>query len=196
MPLNRLISKQTGFAIAGVLALTACAQFGVTVTRVDHAYQYDPFQVSTAGGGDRQLKVEVLGNPFEVSQDELERTVISSMQGRTFGVPVNFSAAPTNQDPNRNFHVVVAFNPEGVRDPGQLCTASSDLKSVATTGGTLTLMGALCSSDIYLSHAIARAGGIDGVNSDTLDSLVAQLTISLFPDENPNRQTDGEVPTN
>jgi hypothetical protein len=67
---------------------------------------------------------------------------------------------------------------------------------VATRGGTLTLMGALCSSDIYLSHAIARAGGIDGVNSDTLDSLVAQLTISLFPDENPNRQTDGEVPTN
>ena len=38
MPLNRLITKQTGFAIAGVLALTACAQFGVIVTRVNHSY--------------------------------------------------------------------------------------------------------------------------------------------------------------
>jgi len=174
-------------------ALAACAQFGVTVTRVDYAHQYAPLEVSAAGGGDRQLKVVVMGNPFGVPQDDLERAMIKSMQGRTFGVPVNFATAPTNTDPSRDFRVVVAFNPDGVRDPGKLCEAESDLASVANNAGVVTLMGAFCSTDSYLSHAIARASDVDGINSEKFDSLVAQLTLSLFPDENPHRKADGDT---
>lgn len=180
-------------AIAGLATLAACSQFGVTVSRVDYANQYEPLEISAAGGGDRQLKVVVLGNPFDVPQNELDNAVINSMQGRTFGVPVNFAAEPTNTDPSRNYRVVVAFNPDGVRDPGQLCKVGTDLKSTASPGGVLTLMGAFCSTDSYLSHAMARSSDVDGVNSDTFDGLVAQLTLSLFPDENPNRQVDGDA---
>ena len=39
----------TAIALA---ALTACT--GVTVSRVDHAVQYNPLEASAAGGGDRQ----------------------------------------------------------------------------------------------------------------------------------------------
>lgn len=179
-------------AIAGLATLAACAQFGVTVSRVDYANQYEPLEVSAAGGGDRQLKVVVLGNPFDVPQVELDNAVISSMQGRTFGVPVNFAAAPTNTDPSRNYRVVVAFNPDGLRDPGQLCKAGTDLGSTTSNGGVLTLMGAFCSTDSYLSHAMARSSDVDGIRSEKLDALVAQLTLALFPNENPNRQTDGD----
>jgi len=181
------------FAVAVLATLVACAQYGVTVSRIDYAYQYEPLEITAAGGGDRQLKVVVLGNPFDAPQAELETSVINSMQRRTFGIPVNFAAEPTNTDPNRDYRVVVAFNPEGIRDPGKLCSVGTDLNSTTSNGGVLTLMGAFCSTDSYLSHAIARASDVEGVNSEKLDGLVAQLTLSLFPDENPNRQVDGDT---
>lgn len=186
------MSYRIPLILAGLTALSACAQLGVTVSRVDYAHQYEPLEASAAGGGERQMKVVVMGNPFEIPQTELERGVVKSMQGRTFGVPVNFATNPTNTDPDRDFRVVVAFNPEGIRDPGKLCTADGNLTSAATEKGLLIVMGAFCSTDSHLSHAMARAYDVDGINSRTFDSLVAQLTLSLFPDENPHRKYDGD----
>lgn len=174
-------------------ALTACAQFGVTVTRVDYAHQYEPLEVSAAGGGDRQLQVVVMGNPFDVPKADLEQAMIQSMQGRTFGVPVNFAIRPTNTDPDRDFRVIVAFNPDGIRDPGKLCEADGEVASVADNDGIVTLMGAFCSTDSYLSHAIARAPDVAGIDAENFDTLVSQLTLSLFPDENPHRKVDGDT---
>jgi hypothetical protein len=193
MEIQMLGISHTPLTLIVLGALAACAQFGVTVTRVDYAHQYAPLEVSAAGGGDRQLQVLVMGNPFDVPQADLERATIKSMQWRTFGVPVNFAITPTNTDPNRDFRVVVAFNPEGIGDPGKLCEAEGNLKSNTNDAGITTLMGAFCTSDSYLSHAIARAPDIEGINSATFDSLVAQLTLSLFPDENPHNQVEGDT---
>lgn len=179
--------------LIGVLVLGACAQSGVVVSRVDYAFQYEPAEISAAGGGDRQLKVSVLGNPFDASAEAVEASVIKSMQGRTFGIPVNFSANPENPDPSRAYHVVVAFNPEGVLAPGELCAAGDDLTFVNPAPETTTLMGAFCSSDSYLSHAIARTDAVAGPGSEQLDGLVAQLTLALFPSDNPNRQVEGDT---
>lgn len=181
------------FALIGVVTLSACAQSGVVVSRVDYAFQYEPAEVSAAGGGDRQMKVTVLGNPFDAPEADVEASVINSMQGRTFGVPVNFSASPENPDPSRSYRVVVAFNPDGIRDPGQLCATSGSVASTNSRNGTTTLMGAFCSADSYLSHAVARADAVAGPGSEKLDGLVAQLTLALFPGENPNRQVEGDT---
>lgn len=187
------IKPSLSLALVGVFVLGACAQSGVVVSRVDYAFQYEPAEVAAAGGGDRQMKVSVLGNPFDAPSQDVEASVIDSMQGRTFGVPVNFSANPNNPDPSRSYRVVVAFNPEGVRDPGQLCETDDDLATGSSDTGTTTLMGAFCSSDSYLSHAIARADAVGGPDSEKLDGLVAQLTLALFPDENPHRKVDGDT---
>lgn len=180
--------------IAGIslIALAGCAFSGVTVSRVDYANQYEPLEIAAAGGGDRQMKVVVSGNPFDAPMPEVEQSVIASMQGRTFGIPVNFSANPENPDPSRPYRVVVAFNPDGVRDPAQLCATGDSLTSSTPGSGTTTLMGAFCSSDSYLSHAVARADAVEGPGSEKLDDMVAQLTLALFPSENPNQQVDGD----
>lgn len=178
-------------AVGGLLTLTACAQFGITVTRVDYANQYEPAEASAAGGGDHQMKVTVLGNPFDAPHAALEAAVIDSMQGSSSGIPINFAANPENPDPSRSFHVVVAFNPETIRDPAKLCATGEDVALAEPAAGTVTLMGAFCSSDSYLSHAIARASDIEGPASEKLDAMVIQLTLALFPDENPHRRPDG-----
>ena len=179
-------------AVAALAALTACT--GVTVSRVDYAFQYDSLQASAAGGGDRQMQVVVLGNPFDIPQAQLEKAVIAAMQASSFAVPINFAINPENPDPSRPYRVVLAFNPEAIRDPGKLCAAGDGLKTTASADGKLTLMGAFCSTDIYLSHGMARASDVGGAGSATFDDMIFQLTASLFPGRNPHDQSAGDTP--
>lgn len=175
------------FTIAAMMALTACT--GVTVSRVDHANQYDPLEATAAGGGDRQMRIVVLGNPFDIPQAQLEKAVVDALAANSFGVPINFAIDPENPDPSRPYRLVMAFNPDGLRDPGNLCKAVDDLEIDNNAGDKLTLMGAFCSTDLYLSHAIVRAGDVTGPRSETFDDMIFQLKTALFPGRNPNEQT-------
>jgi len=192
MPSKPRLPAKLPLAVAALVALTACT--GVTVSRVDHANQYDPLQASAAGGGDRQMQVVILGNPFDMPQPALEKAVIDAMQSNPFSVPINFAINPENPDLSRPYRVVLAFNPEGIRDPGKLCESTGSLKSAAPADGKVTLMGAFCSSDSYLSHGIARARDVAGTGSEKFDNMIFQLTISLFPSRNPHDQSAGEPP--
>ncbi|MGB0626116.1 MAG: hypothetical protein ACPGQ5_06060 [Alphaproteobacteria bacterium] len=188
---RKLLNPKIAALLAATAALAACT--GVTVSRVDHAIQYNPFEAAAAGGGDRQMRVVVLGNPFDTPQAELEGAVIAAMQDTNFGVPLNFALDPANPDTSRPFRVVMAFNPDGLRDPGKLCEAT-DVKTASPTDGRVTLMAAFCSKESYLSHAIARAGDVGGTGSKTFGDMIFQLTASLFPSRNPNDQSAGEPP--
>lgn len=173
-------------------ALAACT--GVTVSRVDHAVQYDALEAGAAGGGDRQMQVVVLGNPFDTPQAQLNRSVIAAMQQSSFAVPINFALDPANPDPGRPYRVVMAFNPAALRDPGKLCAADEGLETGKSGDGNITLMAAFCSTDSYLSHGIARAGEVGGAGSETFDEMIFQLTASLFPGRNPHDQSAGDPP--
>lgn len=186
------IPAKLPLTVVAMAALTACT--GVTVSRVDHANQYDPLQASAAGGGDRQMQLVVLGNPFDMPQPALEKAVVDAMQSSPFAVPINFAINPENPDPSRPYRVVLAFNPAGIRDPGKLCESTDGLKTAAAPDGKVTLMGAFCSTDSYLSHGIARANDVAGASSETFNHMIFQLMISLFPGQNPNDQSAGEPP--
>jgi hypothetical protein len=182
---------RTPIAVAGLLALGACAQFGVTVTSTGYVQQYEPAEVSAAGGGDRQLKVTVLGTPFDAPMSAVEAAVLASMQSTPSGVPVNYATQTTNADPQRPYHVVIAFNPAGIRNPAALCSSPASFRYAPPKNGETVLMGALCSSDSFLSHARARSQGVERLNSKQFDTLVSQLTLALFPSRNPHYQDDG-----
>ncbi|MBT4770968.1 MAG: hypothetical protein HOL07_12910 [Rhodospirillaceae bacterium] len=192
MPSKPRFNAKAPLSAVALAALTACT--GVTVSLVDHANQYDPQQASAAGGGDRQMQVVVIGNPFDMPQSALEKAVIDAMQSSAFGVPINFAINPENPDPSRPYRVVFAFNPEGIRDPGKLCESTDGLKTAAVADGKVTLMGAFCSTDSYLSHGIARASDVAGTGSETFGHMIFQLTTSLFPGRNPNDQSAGDTP--
>jgi len=177
------------YLFAGLLlsSLTACALSGVTVTRVDYAQQYSPQEVGAAS----VIPVAVHGNPFGGSDAEFRKYVIKSMQGQTFGVPVRFTQAPEQADPNQRFHVVLVFASTGSASPNTLCGAKGDrIPATTRTSGSVNLLGAFCSKDRYLSHAIARANEVPGPGSEKLDAVISQLTLNLFPDENPNNQVE------
>lgn len=185
-------NRKIPLTAAALAALTACS--GVTVSRVDHATQYSPLEASAAGGGERQMRLVVLGNPFDTPQAQFESAVIAAMQSTAFGVPINFAADPENPDPSRPYRVVLAFNPEGINDPGKLCEAGDGVTTASTPGGDVTVMGAFCSTNSYLSHAIARAGEVGGPGSETFADMIFQLKTSMFPSRNPHDQSAGDPP--
>jgi hypothetical protein len=185
------VKTEIPIALAGLFALSACADFGVVVTSTGYVQQYEPAEVSAAGGGERQLQLTVLGTPFDAPREAVETAVIAIMQSTPTGVPVNYAISPTNSDPQRPYHVVVAFNPAGIRNPAALCSDRADVEYADPKNGTTTLMGALCSSDSFLSHAQARSQGVDGLNSAQFDTLVSQLTLALLRSRNPHYQDDG-----
>lgn len=178
----------TAIALA---ALTACT--GATVSRVDRSFQYNALEASAADGGDRQMQVVVLGNPFDILRSELEEATVDSLQSSPSFIPINFAINPENPDPDRPYRLVLAFNPDGISDPGKLCEVDGDLKTSAGTDGRLTMMGAFCSTDSYLGHGIARASKVDGADSASFDDMVFQLKTSLFPSRNPHDQSAGDL---
>lgn len=182
------LSKSGTILAAGLCsALAACALSGITVSRVDHAYQYSPLEISAAGS----LPVAIHGNPFGDPDKELETAVLAAMQGSTFGMPVRFIPAPDKPDPEQRFHVVLAFAPPGAASPDKLCEANaSDVPTTTAKSATVNLLGAFCSKDSYLSHAIARADEVAGPDSPKFKALVSQLTLSMFPSRNPHYDSD------
>ena len=103
MPSKPRFNAKAPLSAVALAALTACT--GVTVSLVDHANQYDPQQASAAGGGDRQMQVVVIGNPFDMPQSALEKAVIDAMQSSAFGVP-------SDCDPSRRAITATTFTPD------------------------------------------------------------------------------------
>lgn len=192
MPNKHRFPAKLSLTAVALAALTACT--GVTVSRVDHAFQYDPLEASAAGGGDRQMQVVILGNPFDIPRAQLEQATIDALRTSAAGIPINFAINPENPDPGRPYRLVLAFNPDGILDPGKLCEVDGDIRTTAGPEDNLTLMGAYCSTDYYLGHAIARASNVDGTGSETFDDMVFQLKTSLFPSRNPHDQSAGDPP--
>jgi hypothetical protein len=185
--------KQTVLTAFATIAPMSCSASGVTVSRIDYADQYVPAEASAAGGGDHQMKLVVWGNPFDVPQAALSDAVVGGIQGKTFGVPINFALEPANPDPSRPWRVVIAFNPEGMRDPARLCTLDGPPQTARNTGAPLTVMGAFCTTDSHLTHAVARSRAATGIDTPEFEALLSQLTLALFPDDNPNNRPDGDV---
>ncbi len=155
------------------------------MTRTDYDHRYDPSEASTAGGGDRQMEVRVLGNPFGTPPEALGAAVIDVMQRSSF-VPVNFAARPGNPDPERNVYVVLAFEPDRALEAERLCGEGGPVETHQATGKTTTLMGAYCLGNRYLSRAIARADDVGGIETEKFRGLVSQMTLALFPTQNPH----------
>lgn len=187
---SRNLGLKPLIAVIAALTVAACALSGITVSRVDHAHQYSPLEISAA----RTLPVAVHGNPFSVSAAKLEASVIDSMQGSTFGIPVRFVPAPDQRDPEQRLHVVLAFAPPGAARVDKLCELKSeDVPATTEISGSVNLLGAFCSTDSFLSHAIARADSVPGPDSPSFEALVSQLTLSMFPNRNPHSDSD-DVP--
>ncbi len=178
-------TKRFGLAALAAVFLAGCAASGVTIYRTDVAQQYSPQTLGLIGSGKHDLQVDVGGNPFAVDEVALMAAVITGLEGRTGGIPVNFSGAPDNPYPRGNYRTVVVFNAPPSVSQWDVCRAADPAAlSDPVASADLTVFAAYCEAELPLSWAAARATDVPGPQSERIDQLMAQMALAMFPSRN------------
>ena len=176
------------------IALSACGNAaGVRVSNIDISQNYKPRQLGLVSGGDRELRVQVLNNPYsEVEQALFDAQVVNFMQGRALGYPVNFSLNPeVEYKPERRIRVLMVFDPPKSLSTIGICRREDLAAKAATPAegvdpGRLRVLGAYCRGDLTVTRATATVPRGALLASTNLDGLMSQITSTLFPIRNDN----------
>ena len=181
---KRLPQLKPGLVTAiAAMSLAACAG-GVNVSHKNVAHSYEAKALQAVATGDNELRTVIVGDPFGTPKDAFDKAVLASLQDRSVKPRLNLSTDPKREDA-RKHHLVLAFNPTNKSQADALCSGRVDSAKVADTGGRLTVAGAYCVGDKFLTQAAARSDDVTGTESKKFQSLMAQLAKALFPAENP-----------
>ena len=82
---------------------------------------YTPIQDIALAGGSGQLLTQILGNPFNVSQEDFDKGVTDAMYGAHFGPPTHFTTEPIGSF-KRIFYVRLGFGGENALSINTICT--------------------------------------------------------------------------
>ena len=144
---------------------------------------YTPISDISIAGGSGQMLTQILGNPFNVDQEQFDKAVTDAMYGAHFGPATHFTTEPTGSF-KRMFYVRLAFDGAGIKS---ICTAPPsppERKTSAT--GSVSLSAAFCQSGEPLSYLEAGGSGYSGPTDPRFIEFMHEVTFNLFP---PNNST-------
>lgn len=174
---------RTTLLLALLVAVAAC---DVTHQRRFIAPRYEP-EVFGYAAGRRDLKVEVIGNPSSLNQTAFAQAVVDAMQGHNPGQPTHLTLTP-GPSARPLYRVVVAFNPlepVGIHD---LCRG--ERITTAPTADSLQVRAAFCEGAGALTAVRGRAPADTDVDDADFQSLLAGMTRTLLPRDNPESFED------
>jgi hypothetical protein len=167
---------------------SACSTDRVVLSPTSFYITYTPFVVnsaSTTGG----ILVEIVGNPFDVPQADLERAVTTAMTGSHFGPPVDF--VTTKPEGFRSpYRIVLVFDATRGYTEAKLCKDGKSIEP-GTGGDYVKVNAALCAADQPLTGVNGRVGGLTGPDDPKFRRLMSQITTNLLPPYNPDRRRNG-----
>jgi hypothetical protein len=169
-------------AIAGVLALAACA--GPVAGSFSYVSPvYDPALVldaARAGG----VPTAIIGQPFAGADAAFPGRVYALLAMPPWHGPAQFM--PADPEPARDYRVVLIFNPAppGIAF-GRACLAANGF-ALTPPAGDVFVHAAFCFDDQTLTEVDAR-GLADGVDDPRFRALLAQTLAELLPPANPGQ---------
>jgi hypothetical protein len=144
---------------------------------------YTPIQDIAMAGGSGQLLTQVLGNPFDVDQEQFDKATTDAMYGAHFGPATHFTTTP-NGSFKRKFYVRLAFDGAGINS---ICTSPpSPPARNAKPSGSVSLDAAFCQDGEVLSYLEGGGSGYSGPEDPRFVEFMRQVTTNLFP---PNNST-------
>ena len=139
--------------------------------------------VSIAGGSG-QLLTQILGNPFNVDQEQFDKGVTDAMYGAHFGPRTHFTTEPTGSF-KRIFYVRLGFGGPNPLSINTICTVPpAPPERAASFNGSVTLVAAFCQSGEPLSYLEAGGSGYSGPNDPRFVAFMREVTFNLFPPQN------------
>lgn len=184
---DRPFALASRICIAALALLLAACENPVIVSNVDISSNYLPEELRRYGGGGNALRVVVVGDPFGEGAVITAASAVAAMQGQNIGPPVLFALEPKQeaQPPSR---VVLFFNARRLVGGETLCDPREPITTQQGRDGAVRVSAAWCQSNYVLSRADARVEKADGPASEPFRALIGQLTVALFPPNNPHTQ--------
>ncbi|EWY39610.1 hypothetical protein N825_05860 [Skermanella stibiiresistens SB22] len=173
---------------AAALLLSACGASRVVSDTPSSAYS--PLEFSVAGSG-RDLRTEVVGNPFGGDKASFDKSVTDLMQDQYFGPTTHFTTTP-DDGANRLYKVVMVFNPTETLLGSEIC-AGRRIATDDRPGQPIRLRAAFCRGGALTSTS-GYAPALTSPEDPTFRTLVADATFSLFPIRDPNHSDNCRMP--
>lgn len=168
-------------ALVGGLSLAGCAGVGSVVP--GSADMTDVRSELVYAASDRDLRTEIVGNPFHSDQATVNAAVTSAMNGAIQFVRTNFTTTP-NKTARPDYRMLVVFNPADNPLSSLLCSHGPFQTRPAT--GNMQVMVAFCRDSGTLSSATGWISGVTDPNAPAFRSLIMDATRTTFPAQNEN----------
>jgi hypothetical protein len=183
--MRRFLSVAVALAVA-LVALVGCAgQSTIYNSMISSAYR--PYLYGY-GAGRRDLTTVVVGNPFDLDQQQMEDRLLAKFNARpTLLQPTHFTTTP-GPSARREFKAVLLFN-RAIVLPNQVCRAP-DRVPLAELGTTTRLTATFCRGG-YLSTVTGELENLTDIDDPRFDQLIGQMVPLLFPPVDPTRENEG-----
>jgi hypothetical protein len=172
-------------AILLPLAAIACTPGGGapigSQTKIESRYNLQDLSYVAAG---KDLRTEVIGNPFGGEQAAFANAVTDHLQGVNPGPEIHFTTTPadTARPP---YFLRLVFNGPAASNGTALCARAPEAPGSAGPGGEVRVIGAFCRGDQPLTYTAMRGSGIAGADDPAFRQMVRQTGTLLFPLRNP-----------
>jgi len=193
------VIRRSLLVLAILTGAAACAPRLVVLSPTNFYIAYTPTVVNSAAASGGIL-VEVVGNPFDAPQADLERTITSAMTGSHFGPPVNFVTTPP-EDFRSPYRIVMVFDAAQGYGEAKLCREGRSIEPSGAVdqgdgeggggGKVVKVYAGLCAGQGPLTGVNGRVGEVTGLDDPKFRQLISQLTTNLLPPFNPDRRDGG-----
>jgi hypothetical protein len=182
--MSRFLSVAVAVAVV-LAALVGCAgQSTIYNSMISSAYR--PYLYGY-GAGRRDLTTVVLGNPFDLDQQQMEDRLLAKLNARpTLLQPTHFTTTP-GPSARPEFKAVLLFN-RAIVLPNQVCRAP-DQVPVAELGATMRLTATFCRGG-YLSTVTGELENLTDIDDPRFDQLIGQMVPLMFPPVDPTREEE------
>ena len=172
-----------GLAFGPLAFLSACE--GV-MTQAHH-YGSDVINRFQYAGAERDFTTVIVGNPFSVPNETVERLVTDAMQDRHFGASTHFTTNPSD-NARRMFRVVMMFDPPEALAGGALCGDVADLPRASRADGRLRLLTAFCADDYLESEVAASMPRVGSPDAPAFGGMIGAVMRDILPTRDPGEE--------
>lgn len=163
-------------SLLSALGLSACSD-GPT-TQQSYIRPSGTWSEFVYAGAEGPILVDIQGEPFNGGQAELERLVLTALEGAFPERPTRFTLDPALA-PHANFRVSLMFDPPKMARGAHLC-AGEALAPVANEAGKVNVLMSFCAKGEMLSESWGWVRKVGGPSDPRLSKLIYFAVRHLF----------------
>ena len=168
-----------GAAMASVLVLNACANAVRSTSSQDISLRTGVLSTFAYAAATGEMNTVVIGNPFDIPKDALERVITETMQGNHYGPRTTFTTTPS-PEARSDYRVVMMFDRPRAMNRQQLCGPREQL-TPEPEGDRLRLASAFCARNQLLSWVDSSIAAPVSPDDPAFRNMITNAIFNLIP---------------